>query len=78
MRSRPAPPRPSDIPFLVILLALHAAVLVCIPIAAYFLARVLGGGKGILVAVFSLLVEIGMAIRAVQVYRRLRLRGPAG
>lgn len=78
------PIRPSDLPLFYLLLVLHAAVLVALPIAALGLDRLLaagrlGGGDAgrlrLLLGVATLLTELGILYRLRRLWGRLRRRG---
>ena len=88
----PEPPRreivlrPADLPFFYILLALHAATLVALPVGAWVLAPLvrrlvalerLPSLAGPLMVIALTALEVVLALRARAIWRRLR-RAPRG
>jgi hypothetical protein len=79
------PVRPSDLPLLYTLAFVHVAVLVALPVAAWFIVRFLKNWPGLssrevlvpLLVGVVVLVEIGLFWRTRRVWRRIRDVGPA-
>lgn len=80
-------PRPADLPFFYLLLALHGALLVALPIGGWVLAPFVrrlvalgslpGAAPGLFLA-FLVAVEFGFLLRARAVWRRIRAVRPRG